>query len=302
MKNKTLNSIKRAFRLAWSNFHREGGLSFVSVFVLMVVITLGSSLFLVGGVADIIIKDVEQKADVTIDFQLTVPEERIFEIKEELKEEFEINGMEYISREDAKTAFIKRFSDRPALMESLEEVGNPFPASINIRADDPYIYRQIAGYLEGGYPELIYNIDFYHREEVISGIFNATEAARRGGLIVALVLAFVAILLVYNTIKLAIYGLREEVKVMRVVGSSNIFIQSSFIMQGAILGFIAGISSFIVLFLVGFLIPQSYNITVEVNLHQYFLESLPIVLLMQLGIGITLGVISSLIAVRRYLR
>jgi cell division transport system permease protein len=301
MKNKTLTSIQRAFRLAWKNFYREGGLSFVSVFVLMVVITISASLFLIGGVADIIIKDIEEKADVTIDFQISVPEERIFEVKDEIAEVFQINGMEYISREEAKTAFIQRFSDRPAVMESLEEVGNPFPASINIKADDPYVYRQIVNYLEENYSELIYNIDFYHREEVISGIFSITESIRKGGVIVGIILAIIAILLVYNTIKLAIYGLREEIKVMKLVGSSNLFIQSSFIIQGIMLGFIAAFSSFVILFLVGFLIPQTYNITIEVNLHQYFLGMLPTVIMMQIAIGIFLGVFSSLIATRKYL-
>lgn len=301
MRNKTLTSIQRASRLAWKNFYREGGLSFVSVFVLMVVITISASLFLIGGVADIVIKDIEEKADVTVDFQISVPEERILEVKDEIAEVFQINGMEYISREEAKTAFIRRFSNRPAVMESLEEVGNPFSASINIKADNPYIYRQIATYLEENYSELIYNIDFYHREEVISGIFSITESIRKGGIIVGIILAIIAILLVYNTIKLAIYGLREEIKVMKLVGSSDLFIQSSFIIQGTILGLIAAISSFILLFLMGFLIPQTYNITIEVNLHQYFLGMLPTVILMQIAIGVFLGVFSSLIATRRYL-
>ncbi len=302
MKNKKLTSIRRAIHLAWKNFYREGGLSFVSVFVLMIVIILSSSVFLISGVADIVIKDIEQKADVTIDFQLAVPEERIFEVKEEIEENFEISGMKYTSREEAKTQFIQRFGDRAAVMESLEEVGNPFPASINIRADDPYVYTQVASFLEEEHRDLIYNIDLYHREEVISGIFAITENIRRGGIIVSVVLGIIAILLVYNTIKLAIYGLREEIKVMRLVGSSNLFIQSSFIIQGAILGCIAAFVSFVLLFLMGFLIPQSYNITLEVNLHQYFLEMLPVVLLLQFSVGIFLGVVSSMVATSKYLK
>ncbi len=301
-KNRILTSIKRAATLGWKNFHREGGLSFVAVFVLMVVITLSASIFLIRGVAEIVIRDIEDKADVTVDFELGVPEERILEIREEIAEEFEVNSMEYISREEARTIFIQRFGDRPAVMESLEEVGNPFPASLNIRADDPYIYRQVSDFLETEYAELVYNIDFYHREEVIAGIFSVTENIRRGGIIVGVVLGIIAVLLVFNTVKMAIYGLREEIRVMRLVGSSNLFIQSSFIAQGAILGAIAGVSSFVLLFLLGFLIPTTYNITLEVNLQQYFLGMLPIVLIIQLGMGITLGVFSSLIATNKYLK
>ncbi len=299
---KNMVSLKRAFRLGWKNFYRESGLSFVSVFVVMIVIVIASSLFLIRGVAEVIIKEVEEKADVTIDFQLAVPEERILEVREEIKEEFEVNGIEYTSREDAKTAFIQRFGDRGAVMESLEEVGNPFPASLNIKADDPYIYRQIADFLEENYSDLVYNIDFYHREDVIAGIFNITENIRKGGIIVGIVLGIVAILLVYNTIKLAIYGLREEIRVMRLVGSSNLFIQSSFIVQGAILGCVAAVTSFLLVFFLGFFIPQTYNVTLEINLREYFSEMLLMVFLFQLAIGVLLGVVSSLIATCKYLK
>ncbi len=302
MRNNPITSLRRAFRLAWKNFHRESGLSFVSVFVLMIVITLSAILLLVGGVADIIIKDIEQKADVTVEFEITVEEDDILKISNEITENFEINSITYISREETRTAFIDRFGDRPAVMESLEEVGNPFPASLNINADETYTYRQIANYLEEEHRGLIYNIDFHNRENVINSIFTITNNVRSGGLTVGVILAIIAILLVYSTIKLAIYGVREEIKIMRLVGSSNVFIQSSFIIQGAIIGIIAAIISFILLFLLGFFIPQSYNITLEVNLHQYFLSMLSYVVLTQFAIGITLGIISSSIATTKYLK
>lgn len=54
--------------------------------------------------------------------------------------------MEYVSREDARVEFIERFGDRPSIMESLEEVGNPFPASINIKAGDPQIYQEVSDF------------------------------------------------------------------------------------------------------------------------------------------------------------
>ena len=302
MKEKIIISFKRAVKLGWKNFHREGGISFVAVFVLTIAITLAAFLFLLTGVADVLIKDIEQKADVTVDFRIAVPEERILEVRDEISEKFEINGINYVSREDARTQFIKRFGDRDAVMESLEEVGNPFPASLNIRAEDPYVYSQITDFLEEEHEDDVYGIDFANREEVIEGIFAVTESARRGGIILGIVASIIAVLLVYNTVKLTIYGLREEIKVMRLVGSSNIFLQGSFVIQGMIVGLVAALASFFILFLLGFLIPQSYNITLEVNLQQYFLEMMPLVFVLQLGIGIILGMFSSLIATGKYLK
>ncbi len=302
MKEKIITSLKRATKLGWKNFHREGSISFVAVFVLMVAITFASFLFLLSGIAEAVIQSVEQKADVTVDFSVGVPEEKILEVREEIAAEFEVNDINYVSREESRNIFIERFGDRDEVMEALEEVGNPFPASLNIRADDSYVYGQISDYLEEEHGDLIYGIDFANREEVIEGIFSVTENIRRGGIIIGVVASLIAILLVYNTIRLTIYGLREEIKVMRLVGSSNLFIQGSFIIQGMIVGITAALTSFLVLFILGFMIPQSYNITLEVNLHQYFLEMIPMVLLLHLAIGIALGVFSSLIAIGKYLK
>lgn len=302
MKEKFLISLKRAARIGWKNFYRESALSIVAVFVLLITVMLASSLFLVNEVAEAIISDVEEKADVTIDFQIGVPEERILEVRDLIEDDFEVSSTEYISRERAKTEFIERFGDRPEVMESLEEVGNPFPASLNIRAQDPYVYQQIADFMEDEYSDLVYNVDFYHREDVIEGIFGITESIRRGGLITSLVLGAVAILLVYNTIKLAIYGLREEIKVMKLVGSSNLFIQGSFIIQGAIMGAVAGMLSFVLLFLVSTIFPHPFGFTLEVSVYEQFLRMAPFLALVQLGLGVLLGVISSSIATAKYLK
>ncbi len=302
MKGDFLISLKRAALLGWKNFYRESGLSFVAVFVLIVMIMLVSSLFLLSGIADALIRDVEGKADATIDFEIGVPEERIFEVQKEIEDNFEVNETEYISREQARVSFVERFGDRPEVMESLEEVGNPFPASVNIRADDPYVYRQISEFAEEEHGDLVYNVDFYNREEVIEGIFSITESMRRGGIITGTVLGILAILLVYNTIKLAIYSLREEIRVMRLVGSSNFFIQGSFVIQGAITGAMAGAISFVLLFLLSVLVPQPFNLTIEVSFYEQFLQMATFIALLQFGMGIFLGVFSSLIATSKYLK
>ncbi len=302
MKEKIITSLKRVCSLGWKNFSREGGLSFVAVFVLVVTISLTTSLFFLQDIAGIIIDDVEGRADISIDFNLTVVEEDIFRVRDDIEEKFEISGIEYLSKEDVRVEFIERYGDRPALMESLEEVGNPFPASLNIKADDAVVYAQVADFLKESHSDLIYSVDFHQRKDIIEGIFSVTESVRRGGIIVSTILGFIAIVLVYNTTKLAIYGLREEIRVMRLVGSSNLFIQGSFIIQGILMGFFAGFISFTLFLIFAFLVPQTHNITMGIDFHQYFLQNISVILLLQFTVGIVLGVFSSLIATGKYLK
>ncbi len=299
---KLLTSLKRVVKFGWQNFYRDKGLSVVSIFVLVITISLFTFMFLLRGVSDAIIADIEDKADMTIDFEVMVKEEKILEIKDEIAEEFNINGMEYVSREDARVEFIERFGDRPSIMESLEEVGNPFPASINIKAGDPQIYQEVSDFLEETYPELIYAADFHGRRDVIHGIFMVTEEVRNGVLISSIIFGIIAFLLVLNTIKLAIYGMKEEIHVMGLVGSSNMFIQGSFITQGALLGIFSAVVSFVLFLVIAFLIPETYNITFDMNLYRYLLSNIPVVAMVQILLGAGLGIISSFLATMRHLK
>jgi cell division transport system permease protein len=302
MKNQFLNSFKRMLRLGWNNFYREKGISFVAVFVLTVVIIMTSSIFIVGAVTEDIINNVREKADITIDFKLSASEEDILEVEKEIESSFQVTEIKYTSKEDAKIAFIRRFGDRPSVMESLEEVGNPFPSSLSIKADDTYIYQQVSNLLESNYSEIIDNIDFYHRQEVIEGIFSFTENARKIGLVFIVVLGVISVLLVYNTVKLAIYEMREEIRVMRLVGASNAFIQGSFIIQGLLMGFSAAVLSFILLFPGGYFLVSPYDISIDFDINRYIFEMMSLIIIIHIGTGVVLGVLSSLIAANKHLK
>ena len=299
MKSKALTSFKRALYLGWRNFSREMGLSFVSLFVLVITISMITSLFLLRGVSEEVIAGIEQKADITVDFDMMVSEEKILEIRDDIFERFEISNIQYNSREEVKMRFMERWGDNPIVMEALDEVGNPFPASLQIRATDPQTYREISDFVKDSYPEFIYAIDFYERAAIIDGIFSVTESTRRAGIAISVVLIILAVVLVLNTVKLAIYGMREEIRVMGLVGSSNLFIQSSFITQGTVLGLFSALISFVFYLLLLFFLPQNY---LGVDLYHYLLGSVPMVLIIQFSVGVLLGVLSSLVAINRYLK
>ncbi len=309
MENKLFNSFKRSFYLGWRNFYREKGISFITVLVLTIVLVLSASVFLIGVITEDAISEVKQNADITIDFELATSTERILEVQDRISNEFNINDINYTSREEAKSSFIRRFGDRPAIMEALEEVGNPLPASLSIRADDSYTYHQIASFLEDEYADIIYNIDLYNREEVIDGIFGITENVKAIGISISIVMGIVAIFLVYNTIKLAIYGLREEIRVMRLVGASNTFIRGSFIVQGALIGIFAAILALPLSFLIGVLLSGSIDSSgllmwtmMYGSYEQYFILFITDIIILQFGLGIILGVTSSFVSTGRYLK
>ena len=298
-------SLKRIIRSGWLSFSRDGGLMTANIFIMAMTISIVSSNFLLKDVSQFLISSIQEKVDITVYFKEEAPEEDILKVQEKIAEIPEIKGVEYISKEKALQSFTERHQDNPILMESLEEVGmNPFLASLNIRAFEANQYQAVTNFLENSnFGNLIEKVDYYQRKPVIEKIFSLTSNLNTFGIIFSIILAIVAILVAFNTIRLAIYNSKEEIKIQRLVGASNLFIRGPFLVQGAMAGVIAALISLLIFSLTSWVLSARVETLFPgLNLFQFFTSNLLTFFLLQLATGIGLGVISSLIAVRRYLK
>jgi cell division transport system permease protein len=298
-------SLKRIFKMGWQSFCRDGGTVIANIFILVLTISLISSLFLSREVSQFLISKIEEKVDVSAYFKEEIQEDEIFRVREELSRMPEVKSVKYVSREEALEDFTKRHEDDPVLMKSLEEIGqNPFLASLNIRATESSQYESIVTFLGGAdFEDLIEKVDYYQRKPVIERIFSITGSIEKFGLFLSIFLVLVSFLIVLNTIRLAIYNFREEIEIQRLVGASNWFIRGPFLVQGIIAG---GLSALIALFIFILscwaLSPKIEFLFSDLNIWTYFTQNFFIILLIQLVTGIGLGIISSTIAIRKYLK
>ncbi|PIR71440.1 MAG: hypothetical protein CO145_00450 [Candidatus Nealsonbacteria bacterium CG_4_9_14_3_um_filter_37_13] len=298
-------SIKRIFKSGWQSFFRDGGLAAATVFILVLAISLATSLFLFRGLSQFLISSLEEKADISVYFKEEVPEIDILEVREELAKVPEVKEIKYVSREKALADFIQRHKDNPVLMASLEKVGrNPFLASLNIMASDVGQYQTIANFFEKlAFENLVEKVNYYQRKPVIERIFSLTSTINQAFLFLSVILAVVAILVTFNTIRLAIYNSGEEIKIQRLVGASNWFIRGPFLVQGAISGILAALICLLVFSLIIWgLSPKIEIFFPGLNIFQFFVSNFWQITLIQFATGILLGVISSTIATRRYLK
>jgi len=300
--------IKRIFKSGWLSFSRDGGLAAATCFIMVMTIFLATSLFLLRDVGQFLISTIQEKADISVYFKEGAPEEDILKVKEEISEIPEVKSVKYVSKEEALESFVQRHKDDPILMESLEEVGgNPFLAALNIRAFQASQYQAVANFLDDALSpslkDLVEKVDYYQRKSVIERIFALTSGMGKAGISLSIVLAIVAILVAFNTIRLAILNQKEEIKVQRLVGASNWFIRGPFLVQGAISGIFATIICLLIFTLIcWFLSPKIEILFSGLNVWRYFTGNFFTIILIQLVTGIGLGVISSTIAIRRYLK
>jgi len=215
--------IKRIFRSGWISFSRDGELSAATIFILVMTIFLISSLFLLRDVSQFLITNLQEKADISVYFKKDTPEEDVLKVKEEISSIPEIKEVQYVSEEEAKNTFVKKHEKESALMEALTEVGgNPFLPSLNITAFEASQYTAITNLLEtSNFKDLIEKVDYYQRKPIIERIFSLASLLDKTGIILSIILGLLAILVTFNTIRLAIYNFREEIGIQRLVGASN---------------------------------------------------------------------------------
>jgi len=298
--------LKRILKASWLNFRRNIGLSLATIFILLITISLITYLFLFRQISQFLIAELEAKVDISVYFREDSPEEEILKAEDELSKMSEVKEVEYISQEMAREKFIQKHKDNLLLMASLEEIGeNPFLATLNIKAQKPEQYETLANFLENSdFKNYIEQpIDYYQRKPIINKLSSITSVINKAGIGISIILILLSFLVAFNTIRLAIFNQREEIFIMRLVGASNWFIRGPFLFQGVIAGFFATLITILIFFLTCWgLGPKLEIFLPNFNLQDFFFQNLWILFSIQLLTGMILGIFSSLIAMRRYLK
>jgi len=300
-----ITTTKRIFRSGWQIFSRDKEVSLATVFILFLTVHLVSSLFLFTNFTNFIITSAQEKIDISVYFKQEVDEDDILGIRKEISKFPEVKTVEYVSPEQALVEFVERHKEDPTLIESVEEIGrNPFLASLSIMAWEPSQYGTVSNFLEtADFGDLIEKIDFYERKSVIERISSLSSSVTKIGIFISVALVITAILVAFNTIRLSIYNSSQEIKIQRLVGASNWSIRGPFLVQGAISGLVATL----ICFLLFALLSWSLNSSLEsffygFNLFSVFRNNFWTLLFLQFFTGVSLGMFSSSIAIKRYLK
>jgi len=297
--------FKRVLTSGWLNFKRGGLISAATILVMTLTLIVIQGLVFFTVIADTLLNQVADKVDISVYFKTDAEEEEILNIKKEASKLSEVEQVEYVSREAALLTFKEKYKDNELLNQALEELGNnPLEASLNVRARDPRQYASVAKFFEAErFKEVVSKVNYSENQKIIDRLASIIAGVRRIGLGITLVLVVISVLVAFNTVRLAIYNAREEIGIMKLVGATNWFVRGPFVIEGILHGSIAGMLT-ILLFVpaTAWMGPKFENFFGGVNMFSYlsgnFFETLGILV----GTGVFLGVISSLIAVRRHLR
>jgi len=297
--------LSRIVHYGFKNFWRSGSLATATVAIMILASLVFVGLILFGVIADQAASSIQDKIDISVYFKTTTSEDQILNVKQSLESLSEIKSVEYISRDRALEIFKEAHKEDSVISQGINELNvNPLEASLNIKARRPDQYSAIANYLTS--PNLASYIDsvsYSKNQIVIDRLSNIVKNVNTGGLALTLFIGIIAGLVVFNTIRLAIYSGRDEIGIMRVVGASNALVRGPLVVQGIIAGVLSAIFSLIIAAPVVYFISPHLKVFIPgLDIFQYFYTHLLTLFLYQLIFAVGIGSLSSFVAVRRYLK
>ncbi len=304
-----VTTARRIVRSGFLNFWRNAVVSLSAIFVMIV------ALFVIGGsmISSVFLQEtlrsIQDKVDINVYFSPNAKAEEILSLRTNIEKMPEVAKVEYISRDQAIEEFKKKHENDYLIQAAINELSdNPLGAILNIRAKDPSDYEAIAQYLNKEKDDeaqngLITKINYAQNKIIITKLNNTIKAVEKFSFAVLLVLVCIAVIITFNTIRIAIYSARDEIAIMRLIGASNMFVRGPFIVEGALCGIIAAIVATLLFYPVTIWLQGA---TVEfyggIDLFAYYISNLPQIFFILLGTGIVLGSVSATFAVRKYLR
>lgn len=252
---------------------------------------------------------IQSKVDINVYFVPDASVDEIDRIRNAVEALPDVAAVTYTSREDALEEYRDRNQGNEIALQALEELNeNPLGATIAIQAKETSQYESVAQFLDEQKAQedvsapVIDVINYARNKDSIDTLTNIINAVERSSFVVMGILLVAATLITFNTIRLAIYTSREEIAIMRLVGASNMFIRGPFMLQGIMYGLIAGLITLALFYPLLIWIGPETAAFFEVNLLEYYLDNFQLMFAVIVGIGVTLGLVSSTFAVARYLR
>lgn len=305
-------TFQRVIKSGFTKFFRNGLVSVATVLVMSLSMLVFGGV-LVGGVfVNGLIGSIEEKVDISVYFKLDAPEESVLAFKKDLEKFSDVKSVQYISREMALESFLARHKGDALISRSIETVeNNPFSANLDINAVSPSKFESVTRFIEGSSYASLIDVDSFGRpkitfrqnQEAITKLSSVLGITRTVGFSVSGILALIALLVAYNTVKIAIHNSKDEIVVMQLVGASRSFIRGPFLVEGLMHGLISGVFTILALYpMLWWGGQKTAGAFGGLNIYSYFSANIFQIGLIIFSAGILLGVLSAQFATRRYLK
>lgn len=303
----------RMVRYGVNNFTRNAWLTTAATAVMTITLLIIFVAFFARLMLNDTVDSIRRQVDIPINLRADITDEELQSVRQKLESQSNVVEVTYVSLEQSKSEFINKSELSAAELQTISELPNPpFYPILKVVVVDPTDTSQLAELVANDReikdalnknPALAPAFDG-KKKLVIETISSWATTAERAGLVAGIVFVAISMLIIFNTIRMAIFSRKDEIEMMKLIGANKGFIRGPFVVEAVMYGFIAalfataiGVSAFVSIE------PQlsAYGIATT-DIHNHILTYSPLVLLAMFAVGACIGVVSSRLAVRRYLK
>jgi cell division transport system permease protein len=266
---------------------------------MVLMLSLLAGLLIVSSSIQVGLDTIEEKVEVLAFINIGVTDERVEALRAEVEALPEVASVTYTTTAQALEEF--RAAQAAAGKEDLTRIlgSNPIPGKLNIKLRDPRVFGQVRETLEAP-PGVVEKV--IDTQETIDELLGVTGVLRTAGLVIIVVVGLTVLLIVVNTIRMAVMSRRDEIEIMRLVGASDAFVRWPFVFEGVLVGLLGAVVTLGLLALASRPINQIAQV-LAAHLPPGFQDTLTQqVVGVVMAAGLFLGGLGASISVRTYLR
>ncbi|MGB4967208.1 MAG: permease-like cell division protein FtsX [Candidatus Saccharimonadales bacterium] len=292
------------------NFGRNAWLAIAAMAIMIITLVIILFSVIVNATFSHTVEQITDKINISIYLKDSVTKQQSEKFVADLKALPSTEKVVYLSKTDALKAYMRQNSGNQSLLKAINETDNPLPATIQVKPRDLNELGQIRAFIDKPVNKALQSdpaSDNGDRRQAINNITHATNLMRRAGIAAVIVFATISVLIIFNTIQMAIFNRRDELQIMRLLGASTWYIRGPFVVEAIVYGILSAIISTLLIRALFVTASNSLQATslgiLDIGYSQmFFLSHFWKLLGLQLALGILIGAASSIIATRRYLK
>lgn len=294
---KNIHIFLREIKESLINIIRSGFLTIISIFVIIVSIYSIGMIYYFLNYSNEVKKGIENKIEISFYLSRDTNEVRIKEIENEIVNMSGVESVKYISPEVALEELIKEYPEYESIFKDLDK--NPLPPTFFVKPDSVYSINEITSKIS----KITEVSDFFYSKDLVDKLLFSIRTFAFLSIIIVSIFIGIFVFFLGSNITVSIYNRRDDIEIMKLVGTQPSFIKRPFYIEGIILSLIGGtISSFLlnksfseITKLLNIILPfvENQNLSNQLNTSLYIYLNLS---------AIFISLIVSYFVLRRYLK
>lgn len=300
----------RMCRYGVNNFTRNAWLTMAATIVMTITLLIVLLTIVAQNVLSDTATTVAKNIDRSIYLKTETTQKEAKPILEDIQKLSNVESVTFVSAEQGRAKFAEQNKSDLSTLNALNEATNQFPATVRINLKDANDTSQLVNYVKND--ELVKKyIDTANmpsfmgeRGSSIDTIAAWTRTAQEVGIGASILFMGISVLIIFNTIRMAIFNRKDEIEMMKLIGADKGFIRGPFVVEAIVYGFIAAIIATGLSFVIMYSLRDdiaNWGVTIAPTINLYT-TYIGLVLLGMILLGALIGTVSSLLATRRYLR